>query len=93
MEAWIVRLWRLAIVAAGALLWETASRSGWVDPDLLPPLSKIFATTLGLLKDGDFLSDIRVTVVECLVSFAVVAPLGLLYLWFQTRASREVAGE
>ncbi|HTK13221.1 MAG TPA: ABC transporter permease subunit [Xanthobacteraceae bacterium] len=78
MEIWIVRAWRLALLAALVVVWEVASRLHWVDPDLLPPLSSIFAMLGTLLRDAAFRSDILVTVVECLTAFVIVVPLGLI---------------
>jgi ABC-type nitrate/sulfonate/bicarbonate transport system permease component len=78
MEIWIVRAWRLALLAALVVVWELASRLHWIDPDLLPPLSSIFAMLGTLLRDAAFRSDILVTVVECLTAFVIVVPLGLI---------------
>jgi NitT/TauT family transport system permease protein len=68
---------RLLIVAIAALAWELAGRMQWVDPDLLPPLSKVLATLWRLLHDKQFLVDIRVTAIECLLAFFIVTPLAL----------------
>jgi NitT/TauT family transport system permease protein len=76
--AWRVRGGQLAIVVALAAIWELASRSRAVDPDVLPSLSKVAGILWRLLHDGDFLADLRITAFECLVAFAIVVPLGLL---------------
>jgi NitT/TauT family transport system permease protein len=76
--AWRVRGGQLLVVAAAALCWEGASRARLVDPDVLPPLSKVAGILWRLLHDGDFLADMRITVTECLLAFAIVVPLGLL---------------
>lgn len=80
---------RLAVLAcqwgvllALALLWEAASRFGWVDSDFLPPLSSVLVTFWGLLRDPTFLTDIRVTSVETAVAFSIVVPLGLMIGFF-----------
>jgi NitT/TauT family transport system permease protein len=67
----------LLTIAVVALAWEAAGRSGWIDPDLLPPLSKVLSVLWRLLHDADFITDIRVTVFECLVAFVIVTPLAL----------------
>lgn len=72
-----MRGWRLVLIAAVAALWELAGRSAWVDPDLLPPLSKIVAALWGLLQDPRYRADLWITLGECLLAFAIVAPLGL----------------
>jgi ABC-type nitrate/sulfonate/bicarbonate transport system permease component len=72
-----VRLYHIGILAALAAIWEVASRTRLVDPDVLPPLSKVLGVLGRLLRDERFLADINVTGFECLVAFAIVAPLGL----------------
>jgi ABC-type nitrate/sulfonate/bicarbonate transport system permease component len=42
VTAWVVRASHLVLIAILTGLWEAASRFGWVDPNLLPPLSQIF---------------------------------------------------
>jgi len=79
MHRWTVRAGRVLTIAAVALAWELAGRLEWVDPDLLPPLSKVLAVLWRLLHDDAFLADIRATALECLVAFAIVAPLGLAF--------------
>ena len=76
-QIWSVHAGRLLTIAAVALLWEAAGRFNWVDPDLLPPLSKVLAVLWGLLHDVDFITDIRVTALECLIAFVIVTPLAL----------------
>jgi NitT/TauT family transport system permease protein len=76
-QTWSVHAGRLLTIAAVALVWEAAGRSGWVDPDLLPPLSKVLAVLWRLLHDADFITDIRVTALECLIAFIIVTPLAL----------------
>jgi ABC-type nitrate/sulfonate/bicarbonate transport system permease component len=76
-QAWAVRAGQLLTLAIIALAWETAGQSRWIDPDLLPPLSKVLSILWRLLHDPDFLGDIRVTVLECLAAFVIVTPLAL----------------
>jgi NitT/TauT family transport system permease protein len=73
----LVRGGRLLAIVAVALAWECAGRSRFVDPDLLPPLSKVVAVLWRLLHDADFLADIRVTLFECVLAFVIVTPLAL----------------
>ncbi len=65
---------QVAIAAAAAVAWEVVSRRGIVNPELLPPLSDVLATLWQLLHDPRFLADLRVTAVEVVVSFLIVAP-------------------
>lgn len=76
-QSWLVCAGRLLTVVVVALAWEAAGRSQWVDPDLLPPLSKVLAVLWRLLHDAEFVADARVTLLECLLAFAIVTPLAL----------------
>jgi NitT/TauT family transport system permease protein len=58
--------------------WELAARQQWVDPELLPPPSKIGQVILTLIADRRFTDDLMVTALECAVAFLVVVPAGLL---------------
>jgi ABC-type nitrate/sulfonate/bicarbonate transport system permease component len=73
----LVRYYQAGILVTFAALWEIASRSGVVDPDIIPPLSKVALTLTRLLHDERFLADVRVTAFECILGFAIVTPLGL----------------
>ena len=69
---------RLLILAALAALWEASGQRRWIDPDLLPPLSKVLGVLAKLVVDKAFIEDMTVTGLECLVAAAIVTPLGLL---------------
>jgi NitT/TauT family transport system permease protein len=77
VTGWLVRLAPLVVVALLAALWEAASRLGFADPRLLPPLSDVLRTLAGLLQDERFRGDLAITLSEIAVAFAVVGPLGL----------------
>lgn len=64
-------------LAVAALAWEAAPRLGWVDANLLPPLSDVLAHLAALFADGRFLGHVGVTAGEVALSFAIVAPLGV----------------
>lgn len=68
---------RLAIVAALFLLWEALSRTGTVNPRLLPSASDVFVTLWDLLQRPRIHSDIAVTLLEVLTSFAISVPVGV----------------
>ena len=68
---------RLAIVAALFLLWEVMARSGAVNPRMLPPASDVLATLWDLLQRPRIHSDIAVTLLEVVVSFAISVPVGV----------------
>jgi NitT/TauT family transport system permease protein len=69
---------RLAIVAALFLLWEGLARSGVVNPRMLPPASDVLATLWDLLQRPRIHSDIAVTLLEVVVSFAISVPVGVV---------------
>ena len=69
---------RLAIVAALFLVWEALSRTGAVNSRLLPPVSDVFATLWDLLQRPRMQSDIAVTLLEVIVSFAISVPVGFI---------------
>ena len=73
----LVRLAPFIFLALLAAAWEAASRSGLVDPRLLPPFSDVAATLAGLLQDARFRGDLGITLSEIAVAFAIVCPLGL----------------
>ena len=68
---------QLAIIAAVAGAWETASQTGAVNPRLLPPLSDVLARLGVLLGDPRLLSDLGVTISAVALAFVIVAPLGV----------------
>jgi len=72
----------LGVLALFAGLWEVSSRSGWVNPELLPPLSVVLLILWKLLRDPAFLGDLRVTTAETIVAYLIVAPTGLLLGFF-----------
>jgi ABC-type nitrate/sulfonate/bicarbonate transport system permease component len=65
-------------VGAALLLWQVAAPLGWTDPDTLPPLSAVLATEWQLLRQPEFLLDLRITAVEVVVAFLVMVPTGLI---------------
>lgn len=73
---------QMAIAAAAAVAWEVVSRRGIVNPELLPPLSDVLTTLWQLLHDPRFLADLRVTAVEVVVSFLIVAPASVVLGFF-----------
>ena len=82
VTGWLIRLGPLVLVAALAALWEAASRFGFADPRLLPPLSDVLRVLAGLLQDARFRGDLGITLSEIAVAFAIVGPLGLAVGFF-----------
>jgi ABC-type nitrate/sulfonate/bicarbonate transport system permease component len=81
---------RVAIVVAIAALWEILSRTGIVNPRLLPSASDTLATLAELLQRASVRNDLAVTTSEVLAAFALAVPIGCL-LGFLIAESRYFA--
>jgi len=77
-ERFTTTLARIAVVAALFALWEALSRSGLVNPRLLPAASDTLRTLLELLKRGSVRNDLSVTASEVLAAFTLAVPFGCL---------------
>jgi ABC-type nitrate/sulfonate/bicarbonate transport system permease component len=73
-----VKLARFAIVAVLFALWELLSRTGLVNPRLLPSASDTISTLGDLLARAGVRSDLVVTGVEVLTAFVIAVPIGAL---------------
>jgi ABC-type nitrate/sulfonate/bicarbonate transport system permease component len=73
-----IRLARLAIVAGVFALWEALSRTGVVNPRLLPPASETLATLADLLQRASVRGDLAATAIEVLTAFVLAVPFGCL---------------
>jgi ABC-type nitrate/sulfonate/bicarbonate transport system permease component len=73
-----VKLARFAIVAALFALWELLSRTGLVNPRLLPSASDTIATLGDLLARAGVRADLVVTGAEVLTAFMIAVPVGAL---------------
>jgi ABC-type nitrate/sulfonate/bicarbonate transport system permease component len=83
---------RIAITVAILTLWEVLSRTGLVNPRLLPSASDTLATLAGLLQRSAVRNDLAVTASEVLSAFAVAVPFGCLigYLIAENRYFADV---
>ena len=83
---------RFAIIVAILALWETLSRTGLVNPRLLPSASDTFVTLGNLLQRSSVRNDLLVTASEVLAAFALAVPFGCLvgYLIAEYRYFAEV---
>jgi NitT/TauT family transport system permease protein len=77
-SALAIKASRFAIVAALFALWELLSRTGFVNPRLLPSASDTLLTLADLLGRPGVRADIAVTGVEVLTAFVVAVPVGAL---------------
>jgi ABC-type nitrate/sulfonate/bicarbonate transport system permease component len=83
---------RIAIIVALLALWELLSRSGIVNPRLLPSASETLATLGDLLQRASVRSDLAVTASEVLAAFLLAVPFGALigYLIAENRYFADV---
>src|SRR5215510_6204726 len=73
-----VNLARIAIVVAIFALWEALSRSGIVNPRLLPSASDTLATLGDLLQRTSVRNDLLATASEVVTAFLLAVPIGAL---------------
>src|ERR1700724_240219 len=69
---------RIAIVLAVFALWEMLSRTGIVNPRLLPSASETFAMLGELLQRASVRNDLVVTESEVGTAFVLAVPVGTL---------------
>jgi ABC-type nitrate/sulfonate/bicarbonate transport system permease component len=77
-----IKLARFAIVLAIFALWEVLSRTGFVNPRLLPSASDTLSTLGDLLQRASVRNDLAVTAREVLTAFALAVPVGALVGYF-----------
>ena len=73
-----LKLARIAIVVAIFALWEVLSRTGIVNPRLLPSASDTLSTLGDLLQRPSVRNDLLATASEVLAAFALAVPFGCL---------------
>src|SRR5262245_51548610 len=73
-----LKLARIAIVAAVFACWEALSRTGIVNPRLLPSASDTLTTLGDLLQRANVRNDLLVTAHEVLAAFILAVPVGCL---------------
>lgn len=68
----------LAVLIPVALLalWELAAQAGWTDPRLFPPPTTIVSTGASLIAEGEFWSDVLLTLRRVLVGAGVGIAVG-----------------
>jgi len=77
-----IKLARVAIIIAIFALWEALSRSGTVNPRLLPAASDTLAMLGQLLQRASVRNDLVVTASEVLTAFALAVPFGAMVGFF-----------
>ncbi|HMM87902.1 ABC transporter permease [Bradyrhizobium sp.] len=88
-----VKAARVAIVVALFAIWEILSRTGIVNPRLLPSASDTLATLGDLLQRASVRKDLVVTATEVVTAFALAVPVGALigFLIAENRYFADVA--
>ncbi len=82
---------RYAILVALIGLWELAARLGWIDPFITSSPSRVAATIVRLLQDGELFTHIGVTLFETVAGFLIGTAAGTLIaaaMWWSPVACR-----
>jgi len=84
---------RVAIVVAVFAIWEILSRTGIVNPRLLPSASDTLVTLVDLLQRASIQKDLVVTASEVVTAFLLAVPVGALigFLIAENRYFSDVA--
>lgn len=77
-EALLVHASQVGIVGAFLVLWQLAAPLGLMGTDMLPPFSDVLNVLWKEMHDRTFLSDVALTLVEIIVAFFAMVPVGLL---------------
>lgn len=86
-----VKLWQFGILAAIIGLWELLTAVGAMDPFFMSSPSRIAVTFAELCAGGDFFYHIGVTLLECVIGFAISMGVGsviAVLLWLSESARR-----
>ena len=71
-----VRVWQISMLIGLFTLWELSCRVGWSDGFLVSSPSRIWATFLGLCRDGSLWHHVAVSSLETVAGFTVGTLLG-----------------
>jgi sulfonate transport system permease protein len=69
--------WRLALLGAFLLLWETATRRGWIDPFFVSQPTALAALVLDWVRTGFIVRHLVVTLEETVLGFVAGTLLGV----------------
>ena len=76
----------VVVLSALAGLWEIAPRAGWVEPSLVPPISKVAQAWWELLQNGQLWDNTQASLQRAIAGFAIAVlvgvPLGILIAWY-----------
>lgn len=80
----MVILWRCLLFVLFLVIWEVSADTGILDAFIFSSPSRIFASFLTMAEDGSIFYHTGITILETLISFALVTVIGLacaLALW------------
>ncbi len=86
-----VRFYQLSILIGFVFLWELTARLGILNAFVFSSPSRIAKTIFEMLRNGELLMHVGVTLAETLASFALVNVIGILMavlLWWNESISR-----
>lgn len=86
-----IRIYQLVILLSFIALWEVTTFFGIVDPFIFSSPSRVVRTILEMSANGQLFYHVGVTLLETLISFALVNLLGLLIaviLWWNESISK-----
>lgn len=73
------------IIPAFLALWEIAPRAGWVEPSLIPPISKVAKAWWTLLENGQLWDNTQASLIRATSGFTIAVligvPLGIVLAW------------
>jgi len=72
-----IRLWRAVLLGAFLLLWEVATRRGWVDPFFVSQPTVLAAQIFDWIRTGFILRHLFVTMQETIIGFLLGTLLGV----------------
>jgi NitT/TauT family transport system permease protein len=82
MRILTLRFWRERLldsvgIAAFLAIWQIASTLRWLDPQFVPPPTKIVATVIELARSGELLTHTLASVQRVLTGFAMAVAIGI----------------
>ena len=90
-EKYIIFLSRIFLFLCFLFLWEISARCGWIDSFIFSSPSEIAETFVRMIRDQSLFTHISVTLMETLLSFALVVISGIgtaVLLWICPRLSK-----
>jgi ABC-type nitrate/sulfonate/bicarbonate transport system permease component len=84
LSGWVIRIGFLVLLV---LLWHLATARWGVSRILLPAPGAVFAQLVEVMRTGDYVEDLKVTLGEVLVAFTTAAACGLVLGYLVSRSA------